>query len=136
MTEKSAATNKYTTLDAEALAASMRKVEGVSVVATVNEDGTPNAGVFVPMIVDSSHVVMTLAPNRTKENIERTGACAVVYDVADAAAAEKADRHKGARLTLELVRPEDPDHASVAAAWPHMTPYTLIFRIKCIRPIG
>lgn len=114
----------------------MRKVEGVSVVATVNEDGTPNAGIFVPMMVDENHAVMTLAPNRTKENIERTGSCVLVYDVADPAAPEKADRHKGARLTLELVRPEEAEHAEVATAWGHMTPFTLVFRIADVRQIG
>lgn len=131
-----AATGKFTTLSRENLVASMRSVEGVSVVATVNEDGSPNAAIFVPMMPDADHVVMTLAKNRTRENIERTGTCALVYDVADPTAEEKAERHRGARLHLELVRPDDPEHAEVAASWPHMTPFTLVFRIADYDEIG
>lgn len=136
MQEKSAATGKFTTLEGEALRASMAQVEGLSVVATVNEDGTPNAGVFVPMMVDAEHIVMTLAANRTRENVERTGQCVIVYDVVDPSAAEKADRHKGSRMRCELLSAGSDEYERVAAAWPRMNPYTLVFRVAEFMPIG
>lgn len=136
MQEKSAATGKFTTLEGDVLKASMGKVEGLSVVATVNEDGTPNAAVFVPMMVDDEHVVMTLAANRTRENIERTGQCVIVYDVVDSSAAEKAERHKGARMRCELVASDSEEFDRVAAAWPRMSPYTLVLRVLEFMPIG
>lgn len=136
MFEKFAATGKFTTLAGEALRESMGKVEGTSVVATVNEDGTPNAAIFVAMMADEDHLVMTLAANRTRENIERTGSCVVVYDVANPQAADKAARHKGARLRCELVAAGTEEHERVAAAWPHMTPYTLVLRVTDLMAIG
>lgn len=131
-----AATEKYTTLGPDALAASLRAVEGVSVVATVNEDGTPNAAIFVPMMPDASHVVMTLARNRTRENLERTGHAVLVYDVASPHAAEKAERHCGVRMRLSLVSPDESEHAEVAALWPHMTPFTMILGVDEVEPLG
>lgn len=131
-----AATGKYTTLSRGDLMASMRAVEGVSVVATVNEDGSPNAAIFVPMMPDADHVVMTLAKNHTRENIERTGQCELVYDVTSPAAPEKSERHRGARLRLQLVPAGDPEHDEVASAWPHMTPFTLVLRITDVDEIG
>ncbi len=136
MAEKSAATGKFTTLEGEALKASMAKVEGVSVVSTVNEDGTPNAAVFVPMMADADHVVMTLAANRTRENIERTGQCVVVYEVMDASAAEKSERYKGSRMRCELVEAGSSEYDKVAEVWPRMNPYTLVMRVVEFMPIG
>lgn len=136
MQEKSAATGKFTTLAGDALKDSMGKVEGLSVVATVNEDGTPNAAVFVPMMADGEHVVMTLASNRTRENIERTKQCAIVYDAVDPSASEKAERHKGVRMRCELVASDTEEFGRVAREWPRMSPYTLVLRVVEFMPIG
>lgn len=136
MLERFAATGKYTTLAGDALKASMAKVEGTSVVATVNEDGTPNAAIFVPMMADDTHLVMTLAANRTRENIERAGQCVVVYDAANPQAESKAERHKGVRMRCELVAAESDEYKQVAEAWPRMTPYTLVLRVVGFMAIG
>ncbi len=133
---KDASTGKFTTLDPEALAASMNAVEGVAVVATVNEDGTPNAGIFVPMMVDADHMVLVLAPNRTRTNIERTGRCVVVYDVPNPNAPEKSGRHTGARLELELLDKDSDEYRRVAEKWPRMNPYTLLLRVVKRMAIG
>ena len=61
MSQHYAATDKFTTLEGKDLADSMAAVAGAAVVVTVNEDGTPNAAVFVPMMADDDHVVMTLS---------------------------------------------------------------------------
>ena len=136
MAQEYAATGKYTTLDPTRLAESMGRLEGVCVVATVNEDATPNAAIFVPTMPDESHVALVLGPNRTRENIERTGTCAMVYDVMDPTATTKADSHRGARLALSLVRPDEEEHARVEAAWPHFNEYTLLLRVERLELVG
>ena len=139
MDRKDASTNKFTNMDAKALAASMAKFEGECALATVNDDGSPNAALFMPCMVDESHVVFVLAPNRTRENVERTGLAWAVYVVASPAAEEKAQRHAGARLRLSLVRNEGEtadEYQAVAEKFPRMNPYVLVFRIEEILPVG
>lgn len=134
----SAATGKYTDFDATQLSESMARFEGVCVLSTVNEDGTPNAAIFVPFMVDEEHAVFVLAANRTRENVERTGRAWAVYDVANPGAKEKKDRHAGARLRLSLVRESEfpEEFQRVAEAYPRMNPHALIFRIEEIVSIG
>ena len=136
MSETNAATGKFTTLTPELLKGSMARVEGVATVATVNEDNTPNAGIFVTMMPDEDHVSMVLAPNRTRSNIERTKTCVVTYTVMDASASQKADRYKGARLKLELVTPQDEGYQELCNRTPRFNPYTLLFRIVDYMQIG
>lgn len=132
-------TGKFTDLAAAELQASMAKFEGVCVVATVNPDGTPDAAIFVPAMPDLEHVVLILADNHTRANIERTGVAHLVYDVPRPEAPEKAERHAGARLDLSLVRPDGAtadEHARVAASYPHMNPAVMIMRIEKLLPVG
>lgn len=130
------ATGRFTTLSTDDLAEAMRLHQGVGALATVNEDGTPNIAVFVPLMPDDSHVVLTLAPNRSRANLERTGRAVLLYDVANPTASEKADRHKGARLQLDLVDKNDPEHAEVVEAWSHMGDGTMVLAIREIEPVG
>lgn len=139
MDRKDASTNKFTNMDAQALAASMARFEGECALATVNDDGTPNAALFMPVMVDDAHVVFVLAQNRTRENVERTGQAWAVYVVANLGAEEKSARHAGARLRLSLVRDEGPtaeEYQAAAAKFPRMNPYVLIFRVEEILPVG
>lgn len=132
-------TNKFTNMDAARLKESMAKFEGVSVVATVNPDGSPDAAVFVPTMPDEQHVMMMLAQNHTRANIERTGIAHLVYDVVRPDAAEKAERHAGARLDLALVRSDGEsaeEYRQVAAKIERMNPAVVILRIERILPIG
>ena len=76
--EKDTATRKFTDMDAAALRASMGRFEGVCVVATVNPDGTPDAAIFAPAMPDDEHVILMLADNHTRANIERTGVARLV----------------------------------------------------------
>lgn len=131
-----ASTGKFTSYDQSTLRASMGKVEGVGVVATVNEDGTANAAIFVPLMPDDDHVVLIIAKNRTRTNIERTGECVLVYDVVDWSAAEKSAQHQGARLRLELLREGETEYDQVKNAWSRMNSATLIFRITEFMPVG
>ncbi len=136
MSESYAATGKFTTFTPELLKGSMSRVEGICTVATVNDDLTPNAGIFVTMMPDEDHVSMVLAPNRTRSNIERTKTCVITYTVVDTRAENKADRYKGARLRLELMTPQDQDYRQVADITPHFNPYTLLFKITDYMQIG
>lgn len=132
-------TRKFTDLDAAALKASMARFEGVAVVATVNPDGTPDAAIFAPVMPDEEHVILILADNCTRANIERTGVAHLVYDVPNPAAEDKAARHVGARLDLALVRNEGADAAEwqrVADSFPRMNPAVMILRIERILPVG
>ena len=136
---KDTSTHNFTDMDAPALKASMDRFEGVCVVATVNDDGTPNASIFVPVMPDESHIILILAGNRTRENIERMGIARLVYDVADPKAEDKEARAAGARLDLELVKNEGSEaeeYQAVADSFPHMNPAVLIMRIKTILPVG
>ena len=137
--EKDTATRKFTDMDAAALRASMGRFEGVCVVATVNPDGTPDAAIFAPAMPDDEHVILMLADNHTRANIERTGVAHLVYDVANPTAEDKAARHAGARLDLALVRPDGDaaeEHRRVAEAFPRMNPAVMILRIERILPVG
>lgn len=137
--DKDTSTRKFTDMDAAALRASMGRFEGVCVVATVNPDGTPDAAIFVPTMPDDKHVIMMLADNHTRANIERTGIAHLVYDVPDPAAEDKAARHAGARLDLALVRPEGDtaeEHRRVAESYARMNPAVMILRIERILPVG
>ena len=132
-------THKFTDMDAAALRASMAKFEGISVVATVNPDGTPDAAIFVPAMPDERHVILVLANNHTRANIERTGVAHLVYDVANSHAEDEAARHAGARLDLALVNAEGDtaaEYAQVAQEYAHMNPAVMILRIERILPIG
>lgn len=132
-------TRKFTDMDAAALKASMARFAGVAVVATVNPDGTPDAAIFVPVMPDEEHVILILADNHTRANIERTGVARLVYDVPNSAAEDKAARHAGARLDLALVRNEGADAAEwqrVADSFPRMNPAVMILRIERILPVG
>ena len=132
-------TRKFTDMDAAALKESMARFAGVAVVATVNPDGTPDAAIFVPAMPDEEHVILILADNHTRANIESTGIAHLVYDVPNPAAEDKAARHAGARLDLALVRNEGADAAEwqrVADSFPRMNPAVMILRIERILPVG
>ena len=126
-------------MDAKQLRESMARFEGVCVVATVNPDGTPGASIFMPAMPDDGHVILILADNRTRANIERTGKARLVYDVPNPHAEEKARRHAGARMDLSLVRPEGEsaeEFQQVAQSFPRMNPAVMILRIERLLPVG
>lgn len=132
-------TRKFTDMDANRLRESMARFEGVCVVATVNPDGTPDASIFMPAMPDDGHVILILADNRTRANIERTGKARLVYDVPNPHAEEKAQRHAGARMDLSLVRPEGEsaeEFQQVAQSFPRMNPAVVILRIERLLPVG
>lgn len=132
-------TRKFTDMDAMRLKDSMARFEGACVVATVNPDGTPDASIFMPAMPDPEHVILILADNHTRANIERTGKARLVYDVPNPHAEDKAGRHAGARIELSLVRPEGDsaeEFQRVAQGVPHMNPAVMVLRVERLLPVG
>ncbi|MDM8288711.1 pyridoxamine 5'-phosphate oxidase family protein [Slackia piriformis] len=139
MAQTDTSTRKFTDMSVAQLRASMAQFEGLCVVATVNPDGTPDAAVFAPVMPDDEHVILMLADNHTRANLERTGKARLVYDAANPRAEEKAARHAGARLDVSLVRQDGEtaeEYEHVARNFPRMNPAVVILRIERILPIG
>ncbi|MEE1477318.1 MAG: hypothetical protein UF030_00145, partial [Eggerthellaceae bacterium] len=121
------------------LGASLAKMEGIFVLATTNEDGSPDAAIFVPRLLDKTHLIMFLAPNRTRQNLERTGQAWGVYEVTHADATEKQQRYAGARMKLSLVKPEGEtaeEFAQATAHFPSVNPAALVLRIEQLIALG
>lgn len=98
----SATTGLYTNLDQAALLEAISQFKGLCNVSTVNADGTPNIAIFVPGVADDSHIFFNWADNATKANVLREKTAIMSYDIADPTAEEKAGRHSGAVVKLEL----------------------------------
>lgn len=134
-----ASTNHFTNFTVEELGASLAKMEGIFVLATTNEDGSPDAAIFVPHLLDETHLIMFLAPNRTRQNLERTGQAWGVYEVTHADATEKQQRYAGARMKLSLVKPEGEtaeEFAQATADFPSVNPAALVLRIEQLIALG
>lgn len=83
---------------------------GSYVVSTVNEDGTPLAGFFVFSMLkeeDTYYLILGLAENQTRENLERTGTAMALYAANPEADANAQYAVAGARMELELVTDEE-----------------------------
>ena len=103
VTTPSATTGKYTNLSQQELLDAIAAYSGVSVVSTVNADGTPNIAIFTPGAAgDDSHIVFGLADNATKANLLRDKVAKMVFDIPNTAAETKEERHQGAVVKLEL----------------------------------
>ena len=103
VTTPSATTGKYTNLSQQELLDAIAAYSGVSVVSTVNADGTPNIDIFTPGAAgDDSHIVFGLADNATKANLLRDKVAKMVFDIPNTAAETKEERHQGAVVKLEL----------------------------------
>ena len=82
----------------------IEKRAGAVVVATTNANGTPNAAVIIPGITkDRTALIFGIAPNQTLENIQARKVAVVTIYVYNAAATDKFERNKGARLIVELI---------------------------------
>ncbi len=83
---------------------------GSYVVSTVNEDGTPLAGFFVFTMLkdgDTYYLMLGLAQNQTRENLERTGTAMALYAANPDQDADAQYAVSGARMNLELVTDDE-----------------------------
>ncbi len=134
-----ATTNRFTNLNAKQLGESLAKMEGIFVLATTNEDNTPDAAIFVPRMLDEQHLVFFLAQNRSRKNLERTKQAWGVYEVSHPEAKEKQDRYAGARLKLSLVLPEGETAREFEEAtkdFAQMNPAAIVVRIEQLIALG
>lgn len=107
VTSASIATDKYTNMDAQALADGVNSYSMECTVATVNEDGTPNVAVFVPGgMIENAYLTFGWTQNQTRANIERSKLAAIAFDRPNAQAESKQARHEGAVVRVELVEDE------------------------------
>lgn len=131
----SATTGLYTNLDQAALLEAIGQFKGLCNVSTVNADGTPNIAIFVPGVADDSHIFFNWADNATKANVLREKTAIMSYDIADPTAAEKAGRHSGAVVKLEL-----EDDAEVLAqlqeANESVSEASVVLKIVEVLPVG
>ena len=131
----SATTGLYTNLDQAALLEAIGQFKGLCNVSTVNADGTPNIAIFVPGVADDSHIFFNWADNATKANVLREKAAIMSYDIADPTAEEKAGRHSGAVVKLELE--EDAEVlAQLQEANESVSEASVVLKIVEVLPVG
>ena len=131
----SATTGLYTNLDQAALLEAIGQFKGLCNVSTVNADGTPNIAIFVPGVADDSHIFFNWADNATKANVLREKTAIMSYDIADPTAEEKARRHSGAVVKLELE--EDAEVlAQLQEANESVSEASVVLKIVEVLPVG
>lgn len=136
VTTPSVTTGKYTNLTQAELLDAIAAYSGVSVVSTVNADGTPNIAIFTPGAAgDDSHIVFGLADNATKTNLLRDKVAKMVFDIPNTAAETKEERHQGAVVKLEL----EEDQAvldELKKGNEYITDASLVCRLVEVLPVG
>ena len=88
----------------------VNEYSGFYVVATANEDGTPQLGYFVYSMLkdgDAYYVMLGLEENQTRVNLERTGRAEAIYAARPADDEQPQYAVSGARMELELVTDEE-----------------------------
>ncbi|MEF2845809.1 MAG: hypothetical protein U0O24_04075, partial [Eggerthellaceae bacterium] len=133
-----ATTNHFTNLSASELADALKTMDGTFVLATTNEDGTPNAAIFVPRMSDEEHLYMFLANNRSLANLKRTGRAWGIYERINHNATENKEHFAGARMALSLVDPTR-DAAEFKAATANLAkipPAIVVLRIDRLIALG
>ncbi|OUP24386.1 hypothetical protein [Gemmiger sp. An194] len=131
----SATTGLYTNLDQAALLEAIGQFKGLCNVSTVNADGTPNIAIVVPGVADDSHIFFNWADNATKANVLREKTAIMSYDIADPTAEEKAGRHSGAVVKLELE--EDAEVlAQLQEANESVSEASVVLKIVEVLPVG
>ena len=134
----SAASQVYyeeSSLTLEELSEAMANGQGACTVATVNEDGTPLLVGGSPAMLNLTHVTFGWNNNTTMANSQRTGKAMLCYYVFDVDGVSKMDRHRGARLKLEM----ETDQAVIdelRGAYPALPPYATIMKIVELLPLG
>ncbi len=99
----SVTTKKYTSLPKEELIPLINSFQAECVVATTNEDATPNVAVFAGGVVIDDYLCFTWTDNQSKANIKRSNLAMIVFDQVNMASETKEGRHKGGKVRVEYV---------------------------------
>lgn len=136
VTTASVTTGLYGNMSQQELLDAIAAYSGVSVVSTVNADGTPNIAIFTPGAAgDDSHIVFGLADNATKANLLRDKVAKMVFDIPNTAAETKEERHQGAVVKLELE--EDADVlAQLQESNESVSEASVVLKIVEVLPVG
>ena len=108
---------------------------GSYVISTVNEDGTPLAGFFVYSMLkeeDTYYLMLGLAENQTRENLERDKVAMALYAANPEEDAEAKYAVSGARMYLELVTDEKLVEKLNTSGYDT----AMICEVKWIKPLG
>lgn len=136
VTTASVTTGLYGNMSQQELLDAIAAYSGVSVVSTVNADGTPNIAIFTPGAAgDDSHIVFGFADNATKTNLLRDKVAKMVFDIPNTAAETKEERHQGAVVKLELEEDQDV-LADLMANNDRITENSVVCRIVEVLPVG
>lgn len=127
-------TGLYTNLDKQGLLDAIAAYSGVSVVATVNADGSPNNAIFTPGAA-GEYIVFGMADNATKSNLQRDKRAVLVFDSPNTAAETKEGRHSGAVAVLKLVE-DSKVLDGLKAENERVTDGSLVCEIVEVRDVG
>jgi len=107
---------------------------GAISVATVNADGSPNAAVVIPGVVDEKTLRFGLAPNQTKKNLlERKYAVITFYQYKSGEDGKMKER-SGARIVVKTI--DDPDTLKKLVEKTKARANTIFVQILKILPLG
>ena len=98
-------TNYYqkSSLEGEALFDALRDRRGAIVVSTTNSDGSPNAGIVIPGVVDENTLMFGLAENQTKVNLIARKYAVITTYIYKPDAQDKLERNRGARIIVSYI---------------------------------
>lgn len=150
MSSASLESNAYQegTLTGDALYEAMSAMAGVSCIATVNEDNSPNVATMIPshFSVDGvDYLVFGHGANQTVANLHRTGLAMMEYYIYDPSLQgdeNKFTRNQGARLILKYVAEstEGIDEATKgiyeATYTDSMSSWMTVVEVVEVKPLG
>jgi hypothetical protein len=132
----SVASNAYTNLGKEELLATINAFTAECVMATTNEDGTPNIAVFAGgAALKGEYIAFNWTDNQTKANLKRDKLGVIVFDVVNLSAETKEGRHQGAKVRVEYID-DEKIYTELKAESDRVVDVTIIVRIVEILPIG
>jgi hypothetical protein len=132
----SVASNAYTNLDREQLIATANSFAAECMIATTNEDSTPNIAIFAGgLILKNEYIIFNWTDNQSKTNLMERKLGMVAFDVVNLSADTKEERHKGAKVRIEYVD-DNAIRDELKAESERVSDTTLIARIADILPIG
>lgn len=133
----SASTDHYAdrSLTWDTIADAINNRTGAVTVATVDEDGSPRIGVFIPGFLGEKHLMFGLAPSISRDNIVRTKEAMIAFYIYNPGA-DDSERNGGARLRVVLEEDEEVIQTLTEGNERYNPDSSIIMRIEELLPIG